>query len=69
MYLGQAHPNLESSKAVGAITRLIEDLNLPTNLRSMGVKEGDLPEIAKKACRPLKSVTILEKQPTRICWR
>lgn len=37
-----------SLRAIEAVEKLIDDLGLPRNLRSLGVKEADLPEIARK---------------------
>lgn len=38
-----------SMKSIDAVKNLIDDLELPKNLKNLGVKEEDLPEIAKKA--------------------
>lgn len=45
-----------SVKAVNAIMSLVQDLNLPTNLKSVGVKEEDLPIVAEKAAKTLEIV-------------
>jgi alcohol dehydrogenase class IV len=40
-------PAEAAGKSVEAVKRLISDLNLPTRLRDMGVKEADFPGLAK----------------------
>ncbi len=37
-------------KSVQAVKELMKDLNLPVRLREVGIKESDIPELAKKCC-------------------
>ncbi len=38
-----------AEKAIGCVRKLIEDLKMPTNLRSLGITEKELPAIAERA--------------------
>ncbi|MCD6470485.1 iron-containing alcohol dehydrogenase [Candidatus Bathyarchaeota archaeon] len=53
-----------SLKAIEAIKNLLEDLELPKNLRSLGVEEKSLPEIAKKAMETVE----LEGNPRKATY-
>lgn len=46
-----------SKKAVGAVKRLVRELDVPTNLRGFGVQEKDFPSIAKGTLETVQILT------------
>jgi alcohol dehydrogenase class IV len=53
-----------SMKSIDAVKNLIDDLEMPKNLKNLGVKEDDLPEIAKKALETVE----LEGNPRKTSY-
>ena len=43
-----------SLKAIEAVKELLEDLDMPRRLKDIGVKEEDLPEIAKRTIQTVE---------------